>query len=174
MSTRTMGISVTDVHAAYSASDPESGQKLPLGFQYCEPADATNNYQERIWIYIEAGGALAKGEIVMRADGAVTAKGVVTTGASIPAIRCLGVAQHTIASGSFGFILKKGLGEVAVHDTGEDQANKPLVTQALGRADVFADGSEECIIAFSTENQDKGDGAAAAGQFCTSMINCPG
>tara|TARA_R100000808_G_scaffold672_3_gene3340 strand:- start:9593 stop:10102 length:510 start_codon:yes stop_codon:yes gene_type:complete len=169
-----MGINVTDVHIAYSATDATSGPQLPLGFEYHEPADGTNDYGERVWVYIEAGGDLAKGEIVMRANGATTAKGVVTTGATIPAIRCLGVAQHTIASGSFGFILKRGMGEVAVHDTGEDQANAALVTQALGRADVFADGSEECIIAFSTENQDKGSGSAAAGQFCTSMINCPG
>jgi len=158
-----MGIDVTDVSTA------ANGAQLPLGFEYTQPADSTNDYGERTWIYIEAAGALAAGEIVMRSDGTTTAKGVVTTGATIPAIRCLGVAQHTIASGSFGFILKRGIGEIAAHDTGADQANDPLVTQALGRADVFADGSEECIIAFSTENA-----AASAGALMTAMINCPG
>ena len=161
-STRTMGIDVTDVSTA------ANGAQLPLGFEYTQPADGTNDYGERTWIYIEAAGALAAGEVVMRSDGTTTAKGLVTTGA-IAAIRCLGVAQHTIASGSFGFILKRGVGEIAAEDTGADQANDPLATAAGGRVDVMAAGEEHCVVAFSTENA-----AASAGALMTAMINCPG
>ena len=160
--TRTMGISVTDVATA------TDGPALPLGFQNTEPADTTNDYGERTWIYIEATGPLVAGEGVMRADGTTEAKGLETTGA-IAAIRCLGVAQHTIASGSFGFILKSGLGEIAVEDTAADQANDPLATAAGGRVDVMAAGEEHCVVAFATENA-----AASAGALLTAMINCPG
>lgn len=167
-STRTMGISVTDVHVALSSTDPKSGAQLPLGFEYTEPADGTNDYGERTWVYIEAGGALAQGEVVMRVDSTTTYKGVVTTGA-IAAIRCLGVAQHTIASTSFGFILKRGMGEIAAIDTGADQANDPLSTGAGGRVDIMAAGEEHQVVAFGTE-----DAAATAGALLTAMINCPG
>jgi hypothetical protein len=161
-STRTMGVAVTDVSTAANKA------QLPLGFEYTEPADATNDYGDRTWIYIEAAGALAEGEVVMRSDGTTTYKGLVTDGA-IPSIRCLGVAQHTIASGSFGFVLKRGLGEIAVVDTGADQANDPLATAAGGRVDVMAAGEEHCVVAFATENA-----AATAGALLTAMIDCRG
>jgi hypothetical protein len=159
--TRTMGIAVTDVSTA------ALGAQLPLGFQYREPASG-DSQGEKVWIYIEAAGALAQGEVVMRVAAATTYRGVVTTGV-ISAIRCLGVAQHTIASGSFGFIQKSGIGEIAALDTGADQLNDPLSTAAGGRVDVMAAGEEHCVVAFSTENA-----AGTAGALMTAMINCPG
>tara|TARA_R110000787_G_C13111454_1_gene413688 strand:- start:50 stop:526 length:477 start_codon:yes stop_codon:yes gene_type:complete len=158
-----MGISITDVSTAADLA------QVPLGFEYHEPADATNNYGERVWVYVEAGGALAAGEVCMREDAGITSKVVVTTGA-IAAVRCLGVAQHAIASGSFGFILKRGLGEIAVVDGDADQANDPLVTAAGGRVDSTVDSGEEGnIVAFGTENA-----GSSAGDLLTAHINCLG
>lgn len=158
-STRTMGIGVTDV---------DTSAKLPLGFEYHEPSEGTNDYGERVWVYIEAGEALAEGEVVMRAASTTTHKGIKTTGA-IAAVRCFGVAQHTIASASFGFILKRGMGEIAVEDTGADQDDDPLATAADGRVDVMAGGEEHCVVAHATENA-----AGTAGALLTAWINCPG
>jgi len=156
--TRTMGIAVTDVSTT---------QKLPLGFEYHEPASSDDG-GEKVWVYVEAGEALAQGEVCMRAASTTTSKVIKTTGA-IAAIRCLGVAQHTIASASFGFILKRGLGEIAVEDTGGDQDDDPLATAAGGRVDVMAAGEEHCVVAHATE-----DAATTAGALLTAMINCPG
>ena len=156
--TRTMGIAVTDV------STP---QKLPLGFEYHDPA-SSDDQGEKVWVYIQATGALAEGEIVMRAASTVECKGLVTTG-FMAAHRLLGVAQHTIAINSFGFILKRGIGEVAAFDTGNDQDDNPLTCDAGGRADVMADGNEEGVFAHATESA-----AATAGALFTCWINCPG
>jgi len=163
-----MGINVTDVHIALSSTDATSGPQLPLGFEYHEPADGTNDYGERVWVYVEAGEALAEGEVCMRAASTTTSKVIKTTGA-IAALRVLGVAQHTIASTSFGFILKRGMGEIAVVDTGADQDDDPLATAADGRVDVMAGGEEHCVVAHATENA-----AGTAGALLTAWINCPG
>lgn len=107
-STRTMGISVTDV-------DTEA--KLPLGFEYHEPADTTNGYGERVWVYVfndEAANPFAVGHCVYR-DPSVTTEdfwGGLITPATIHQARLMviGIAQHAIAAGSYGFILKRGIG----------------------------------------------------------------
>ena len=161
-STRTMGISITDVATA------TDGAALPLGFEYHEPASG-DDAGAKIWVYVEAGGALGVGEVCMRVDASTTSRVVVTTGA-IASVRCLGVAQHAIASGSFGFILKRGLGEIAAVDGDEDQANDPLVTAAAGRVDSTVDSGEEGnIVAFGTENAGN-----TAGDLLTAYINCLG
>jgi len=160
-STRTMGISITDVATA------ADGAALPLGFEYHEPASGDDT-GAKIWVYVEAGGALAAGEVCMRVNASTTSKVVVTTGV-IASVRCLGVAQHAIASGSFGFILKRGLGEIAAEDTGADQANALLVTAAGGRVDLLAGGDEHALVAFGTENA-----GSSAGDLLTAYINCLG
>mgnify|MGYP004452866941 CR=1 FL=1 len=109
-STRTMGISVTDV-------DTEA--KLPLGFEYHEPADTTNGYGERVWVYVfndEASSAYAVGNIIYRDPSATTEDfwGGLITPVTVhqPKLMVLGVAQHAIAAGSYGFVLKRGVGTI--------------------------------------------------------------
>ena len=161
-SARTMGISVTDV---------DTTQQLPLGFEYHEPASG-DDLGEKVWVYVyndEGATNFTEGTVVMRDAATATYDAVLST-AAVPAIRILGVAQHTIAFGSYGFVLKKGIGEVQANDTAEDQANDPLVTEGTaGRADVMGAGEEHCVFAFSTENA-----AALAGALMTCWINCPG
>ena len=142
------------------------GPQAPLGFELTVP-NGNNGFQT--WVYVEAGAALEEGIAVMRTDATTEYKCVVAT-ALVPNIRIMGVAQHTIASGSFGFVLKRGLGEVQAGDTGNDQANSPLVVHnASGQADVMAATNEEdAVFAFSTES------VAAAGNKMTCWINCAG
>ena len=161
------------MHAADVAIDiteVDSSAMYPLGQEFYSPATSqasvttskpAANTGPRVWVYVfnDDTPAFAAGEIIMRD---------VTTG-TIPAIRVLGVAQHAIAAGSYGWILKRGLGELAVVDTAEDQANDPMVSDAGGRADVMAAGEEHEVIAFATENA-----AATAGALLTAWINCPG
>tara|TARA_R110002020_G_scaffold108164_4_gene250809 strand:- start:16 stop:528 length:513 start_codon:yes stop_codon:yes gene_type:complete len=170
------------MHAADVAIDiteVDSSAMYPLGQEFYSPATSqasvttskpAANTGPRVWVYVfnDDTPAFAAGEIIMRDASTTTYDGIVTTG-TIPAIRVLGVAQHAIAAGSYGWILKRGLGELAVVDTAEDQANDPMVSDAGGRADVMAAGEEHEVIAFATENA-----AATAGALLTAWINCPG
>ena len=140
-STRTMGVAVTDTGTS---------QVLPLGFEYHEPASG-DDQGEKVWVYVyndEASTAFAEGLIVMRDASTTTTDAVVCT-ANAPAHSIIGVAQHAIAAGSYGFVLKRGIGEVQAGDTGNDQANDPLVSNGSGQADVMAAGEEHCVFAFS-------------------------
>ena len=109
-STRTMGIEVTDVSTT---------QRLPLGFQYRQPA-ANDGLGEKVWVYVFNDSTVwAQGHVI-------TMDVSETTGAheryhgilaipmeeGTPALLVLGVAQHAIAAASYGFILKTGIGEV--------------------------------------------------------------
>tara|TARA_R110002020_G_scaffold21899_2_gene74344 strand:+ start:2267 stop:2767 length:501 start_codon:yes stop_codon:yes gene_type:complete len=166
-----MGVSVTDVH---TASD---GAQLPLGFIYREPADATNNYGERHWIYVyndEASDNFVQGQIVMRDDGTTTYDAVLTPAGGLRSSRrVIGVAQHTIAFGSYGFVLRQGLGEVMAGAGAVIGTNTALTsggTTTAGTALDFAAGTTapDCVIAFSTEASTGTSGLA------TCMINCLG
>ncbi len=114
-STRTMGISVTDV---------STEAQLPLGFEYHQPADSVNAFGERVWVYIyndDGANAFDVGMIVYRVPSASALSagnaemwGGLRTPITIhqAKLMVLGVAQHSIAGGSYGFVLKRGIGFV--------------------------------------------------------------
>jgi hypothetical protein len=134
--TRTMGISVTDV-------DTEA--KLPLGFQYREPASG-DKQGEKVWVYVfnDDTNPLAAGLICYRDPSAATEDYYGTTIA--PAtnhqakVMCIGVAQHAIAAGSYGFILKEGVGTIKAGSAGLT-VDTPFTTggSAAGTALDYAD-----------------------------------
>lgn len=70
------------------------------------------------WIYVKAGGALATGTVASRHDGTATYLDVRAAATSSSPHRVVGVAQHTIASGSYGWILREGIGFVLADATG--------------------------------------------------------
>ena len=166
--TRTMGISVTDV-------DTEA--KLPLGFQYTQPAETTNDIGEKTWTYIfndDGTTAFAIGDIVVRDPTATTEdmygciQAPATTAAH--AFTVVGVAQHTIAGGSYGFVQTKGK---ALLRTGTENMTADTVCtsggSAAGCALIFANGTIGVIeIGFSLEAE-----AADATTF-DAYINCLG
>lgn len=166
--TRTMGISVTDV-------DTEA--KLPLGFIYREPA-AGDDLGEKHWIYVfndEGSTAFAEGHIIMRDAGTTTYDGILTPGdADVPALRIIGVAQHAIAAGSYGFILRKGIGEVQ-KDAVATAADVTLIasdvgTAQAGRACIDSGGGTSDVFAFATEAAS----GTSGGEKITCMISCVG
>ena len=59
----------------------------------------------------EASTAFAEGTVCIRDAGTETCDAIVATTSADPH-RVLGVAQHAIAAGSYGFILRSGIGEV--------------------------------------------------------------
>tara|TARA_R110002167_G_scaffold234805_2_gene440084 strand:+ start:1207 stop:1719 length:513 start_codon:yes stop_codon:yes gene_type:complete len=170
------------MHAAdlvMDVTEVDTSATAPLGQLYFEPATSQAsvttvkppaNSGPRTWVYVfnDDTPAFAAGEVIMRDASTTTYDGLVTSG-STPAIRVLGVAQHAIAAGSYGWILKRGLGELAVEDTGANQDDTALVSAAAGRVDSMVGGEEHEVIAWATESA-----AATAGALLTAWINCPG
>lgn len=165
--TRTMGISVDDV---------STSQLMPLGFVYREPA-SSDNQGERHWVYVfnDDGTEMAQGHIIMRDATTTTYDGVLTPGsADVPAARIIGVAQHAIAIGSYGFIQRTGIAEVQkdavataadieliASDVGGAQAGRACANAGGGTSDVFAYATEAAV-------------GTAGGELITCMINCIG
>lgn len=112
-----MGIAVTTV---------TTDAQAPLGFIHTEPASLSQGLLaqgEKSWIYVKAGAALAAGEVCVRAltpnngnygDLVVgpTVNGVILSTIADSIERVVGVAQHAIADGEFGFIQRSGIGDV--------------------------------------------------------------
>ena len=103
--TTAAGISVTTV---------STDQLAPLGFKLTVPDGSLQGLQ--VWTYVKAGEALSAGRICMFKDGTSNYEVMLTTesGVSIKETRarCVGVAQHTVASGSYGFVLTTGFGTI--------------------------------------------------------------
>jgi len=97
-----MGISVTLVTA---------DQQAPLGFIHTVPASVSpTGLGPTDWIYVRAdpaGAGLASTNIISGGSG----PGIVdVAAAALTPAACIGVAQHAIPAGEWGFILKSGVG----------------------------------------------------------------
>ena len=142
------GISVTDVRTT------AEGPAAPLGFEIVKaaPAAADGSYPNgmQTWVYVyndEASTDFSAGMIVYRDPSATTYDyygGLATpVDAHQPKVMVLGVAQHAIAAGSFGFILKRGVGSITA-GTAALTADSPFTTGGAdnaGRAITHADGT---------------------------------
>ena len=175
------------MHAAdlvIDITEVDTSAMYPLGQEFYAPptsqATVTTskpaaNTGPRVWVYVfnDDTPAFAAGDIIMRDTLSPDPGGILTTAATlIPAIRLLGVAQHAIAAGSYGWILKRGVGEVRAGDGAAITAENALTsagTTTAGRALNFAAGTTApgCIFAYATEG-------VAAELLATCMINCPG
>jgi hypothetical protein len=155
----------------------DSTQQFPLGLEHTvEPvmagiASADLNRGVQVWVYIESAGTIVAGTVVGRSAGTTTYKGTLAPVDSNP-LRILGVAQHAIASGSYGWILKRGLGEVLAGTETIDANEVVAVSAATAGAgmeggSIAADAHEAAVIGFATED-------AAAAALATCYINCPG
>lgn len=162
MPSTTLTIDVTDVGTTAA---------VPLGFLYEEPAKSGGpraNRGRRLWIYVfndEAATAFAEGHVIGRDAGALTCDGVLVL-ANTSAANVLGVAQHAIPAGSYGFILRKGIGEVLADTGGLTADTGMIVGDAIGTADDSV-GVIALVIGVALES-------VAAGSLATSRINCGG
>ncbi len=154
-STRTMGIAVTDV---------STEQQLPLGFEYHEPA-GPDDTGPKVWIYVQMKADPTVVGSVCSFNAAATTYTVRKVPANTHACTVVGVAQHVIAADSFGFILRRGVGEVLA-DGGGVTANEGLmVGDAAGTADVAGAVTTE---SFGTAQE------TVASALATCWINCRG
>lgn len=121
-------------------------------------------YGHQIWRYIQnkSGSSLTQGLGVMQENGTDLYEATVS-GANTPTPRMLGVAQHTISNGNFGFVLCNGVG--VCESDGSTTADTPQVSVAAGQFTDWLTGTDAkdiavCIHALETENP-----AGAAGKF---------
>lgn len=160
--------------AGISTSTVTTDAQAPLGFQLTVP-NGDNGMQ--VWTYVfndEASADFAIGDIVQRDPSATTQLmyGCVQAPASTAAaaIFVVGVAQHVIASGSYGFVLSKGKGLLRTGT--ENMTNETLCTSggaSAGCALIYADGTIGVIeIGLSLEAE------AADNTTFDAYINCLG
>jgi len=137
--------------------------QAPMGFIHTEPASLSQGLLaqgEKTWIYVKAQAALAAGDVCVRSGGAgnygntvvgADATGVILGDAGDSTERVVGVAQHTIAIGSFGFIQRSGIGDVIdgglaadagiIPDAGGDATTAVAVTDASFGLCIVAGGA---------------------------------
>jgi hypothetical protein len=160
--------------AGISPTTVTTDQQCPLGFELTVP-DGDKGFQT--WVYVKAEAALSEGRIVMLEDAAsafevtLSTSGGVNTNASYG--RIVGVAQHTIASGSYGFVLARGFGTVLAGAAAGLTANEGItpggtnVTALGGTALDFDAGTVAggCVIGHCTV-------AAASSNLASAYIKC--
>ena len=151
--------------AGISTTTVTTDQQAPLGFELVVP---TANQGEEVWVYIfndEAALQLTQGMLIMRDLATATYDGIRSTGAISPQ-RIIGVAQHNIAAQSYGFILRKGIGQVLCD--GNVTADTAVCPDAnAGQCtDVAAVTNAAIGVALATD--------AGAATLVAAHINCTG
>jgi hypothetical protein len=87
----------------------------PLGSLYLEPADdvvAANSTHEgdRLWVYVKAGSTITANSVVARDAGASPFTGR-DGAATSTAAEVLGIANYAIATGKYGWVIRRGCAE---------------------------------------------------------------
>lgn len=143
-------------------------QRAPLGSCVEEEHET---YGLRVWRYVKAGAALAAGNVCKLANASVSWDVVLSTADAtlnyVP--RLAGVAQHTISSGYYGYILVAGYGLVKADAGGISTPNCLMASATTaGTVDDFAagTGAEERAFAFATAD-------IAAGATGVAKISIP-
>jgi hypothetical protein len=147
-----------------------------LGSLYLE-TNARSDDGPRVWVYVfndEASAAFAAGDIVIRDPSVTTEKmfGVIQAPATNAAANfsVVGVAQHAIAAGSYGWVLARGKGLLRT-GTGNVSADTCVVsggTSAGCAKDATAGTDDYCIVGFSIEAE------ATDNTTFDAYINCLG
>lgn len=128
---------------------------------------SSGSYQT--WVYVfndEAATAFAQGTVVAHDAATAQLGNAIVAPANAPTIRVIGVAQHAIAAGSYGWVLARGVGEVlADGSAGVDTALD--VSGTAGQATSVSTATDTSF-AWCTEDD------AGAGTLVTCLISCPG
>lgn len=155
------GIEVTLVRTA------EEGPAFPVGgkFSVASPAGST---QAQEWIYVKAStGLTVVGTLVSRAAGSGTCDACVATPNSDSTLRVIGVVQHAIADGSFGFVQCKGIATVLIETGVSANAGLQVGNTTDGRADALSAAITGMGMGYSLAT-------IATGETGQAWINCPG
>ena len=166
-----------------TVSQVDTTARFPLGYEVTLPATksgtggVTNNAGPRTGVYVfndAASAAFAAGNIIYRDPSATTHDwyGGLLTPVDVhqPKVLVLGVAQHAIAAGSYGFILQKGVGTIMAGTAALtlDTAFTSGGADNVGRAIDYADAANQENVAVIGHTA-----AGIAGDATgTAYINC--
>ena len=159
---------------ANSITRVSTSAEFPLGYEVEVPAtseasSSMTNQGTQVWIYVfndDAALNWLTGMLIQRdvTPGNLTYDGIRSTGA-VGAARILGVAQHAIPFGSYGFILKKGVGQVLCD--GNVSADTAILPDA--NAGQCTDGAVTSAAIGVALAEDSGAASLVAG-----YLNCSG
>tara|TARA_R100000664_G_scaffold14444_1_gene22714 strand:- start:17584 stop:18075 length:492 start_codon:yes stop_codon:yes gene_type:complete len=158
--------------AGISHTTVTTTQQAPLGFRLTVP-QGDNGVAE--YVYIKTAGAVAPGEIVGQ-SGVTPYLGVVTA-ANLEANKTFGVAQVTIASGSYGFVLAKGYCPIiSTSSTSAPAVGAQITSAGSGIATDNAMNSDALVGANIGHQLTLGatDATIGGGNYGTAMIYCTG
>jgi len=137
-------------------------------------AVASTSRGPQTWVYVlnEDSNALAAGDVVMRNTTSTDYKVVLSSaGALVQSIRCIGVAQHAIPAGSYGYVLRRGLGTIQVGSGATVSDSEGLTPGGVEAGSIikFAAGNVApgCIMALAVQN-------IAANATGLAFIDCRG
>lgn len=121
------------------------------------------------WVYVfndEAATAFAQGTVVAHDASTAALGNAIVAPADCPTIRVIGVAQHAIAAGSYGWVLARGVGEVLAD--GSASANTALDVSGTAGQATSVGTATDTSFAWCTEDD------AGAGTLVTCLISCQG
>lgn len=101
-------------------------QRMPIGFEF--EIDTNDGNGPQVWVYVqngEASSSFTAGLLIQRKASTSTKIGTIGSTTALPVHGYLGVAQHTIAAASYGYIQRRGKATVLA-DTGNISANQGL------------------------------------------------
>jgi len=121
--------------------------------------EATSNRGALTWVYVlnETSTALTEGDVAIRNTTSTDYRVVLSTaGGLVQAIRCVGVAQHTIPAGSYGYVLRRGVGTIQVGSGASVSDSEALTTGGVAAGSIikFAAGTTApaCVMALALQN----------------------
>tara|TARA_R110000787_G_scaffold189026_3_gene300748 strand:+ start:5314 stop:5814 length:501 start_codon:yes stop_codon:yes gene_type:complete len=138
-----------------TAAQYELGTEWPMDAGEAEDLDSTV-VGPQTWIYVEndvaAALAWVEGNVIAFKLGQADYKGIQAP-INSAMLSLIGVAQHAVAAGSFGWILRRGVGEVLA-GTGGITVNLPLTCSStggeLGKA-INGSATESCFARATEE-----------------------
>ena len=136
-------------------------KQAPLGFILTVP-DGDNGIQEWIYVYNDSGAGLTAAKIQTRKAG--TANYHVAEAGAINPCQAVGLCVTAIPNGSYGFLLRKGIGTVDA--AGTVTANKGLILVAAGEV------THEAAVTGSAMGNSLA-GRSGAGTF-SAFVDCRG
>lgn len=164
-------------------TDTYTYEAYPLGTLRYEPASEVNrkdatHFGERTWVFVhnDEGGAFAKGDVLEMGsndgNGTTGLKSYLAVKSNTTAqerARIVGIAAHAIADGSYGWVVIKGMCEVACD--GSVSATTRIMSDTAGQAtdvvvnDAAATDKQHMAIGFALELD------AGAGSLVTAIID---
>ena len=158
--------------AGISVSTVSTTQLAPLGFRLTVP-QGDNGIAE--YVYVKTANEIEAGEIAMQSG--VTPYLAELSGSTIEANKTFGVAQVTIASGSYGFVLARGYCPIIrTASTTAPAAGAQLESDASGMATDNGLADEAAVAANLGHQLTVGaaDTTIGSGTYGTAMIDCRG